>query len=106
MRLEEVGLRDLVPQTTAHARERQQRLQLLGIYRETNQIEIKELQDLIETQEEYQRGYFLENPHEAGRIQLNTQARKKRAANKQLKDDNLPGPPLRIQPASRQVPPS
>ncbi len=101
MQLEAEALRVLVPQDTAQAREIERRLELLGIYHETNQFEIKELQHLIETQEDNQRGYLLENPHDAGRIEFNTQRQRKwQAAKKQPKDNHLPGPD------SRQVPPS
>ena len=78
----------LSPETPAHARETEQRLELLKIHRATKTVKMEGLQNQIRAEEEFQRGYLLLNPDIATTIELNksnVENKHKRKRNKQLR---------------------
>ncbi len=104
MRLEQNELRaraQLPWVTREYATTIEQRLELLPIYRATEQVKSKLLQNLIRTQEKFQRRYMLQHPQVTANMRAATLRRQKRMAQKQLRGDNVGGP---CQPVSRKVP--
>jgi hypothetical protein len=105
MRLEQNELRaraQLPWVTPEYATTIEQTLQLLAIYRATEQVKSQSLQNLIRTQEKFQRRYMLQHPQVTAQMRAAHQQRQRRMAPKQLRGDNVGGP---WQPASRKVPP-
>jgi cellobiose-specific phosphotransferase system component IIB len=99
MRLEEVNLRLLSPQTPADAEEIELTLKLLRLHRATNKVNIEALQNQVRAEVEFQADYLLLNPNIATRIESHKQAVEgshkrnlNKQHNKQLQHDNMPIP--------------
>ncbi len=78
MQLEEEGVGLLASQNPEHARTIDQRLELLAIYRATEQLRTEGLQNSIRAQEKFQRQYLLQHLHITTTIQRNIQQKNKR----------------------------